>query len=866
MEYTNKNQKESLESDHFFCKKNGKNIDFIGFKGIQLKFEGNDLQNLAFEDNQMYMFKNLVKKGNNYIYSLKFSSFIKDNGIIVDERIEDYDKSKSYSITGKVIGKDNDQIFLLLSGIKEIVLLKNIVNKFEYIEENQYIKIYYAQFISKNPFIIDFKFTDSSLLLPLEPGYKEKKINEKVVIKLKLLDFDVNLNVENILLKKIEIESQKNYNIDYQSYDKFIYYVYDASYHNNEYFDQKINLYFTDELYPIQLKFFVYKSFMNEANLYVTQKGCYAYEYLYFSLDNSLPNNIELESQPNILNKFDNFHSFNSKIRKSIIFLNIPPQNKLDEKYDKSFLRIFLCKKDKTQLYGNFSLRSIEYKKNKEPYKYDPIIEQNIIDVYDDYIKCIDKNNNEENKLNEAQFIKKYFSFGDHTNKIIENKLSIELELFQLEDKPYTLKYFNSLCFWNLCNTIIKLNQQFSYLSQYIDLYNKIVPKENLNSIEKIGIFVTFIYIALEDKNNIDCPIFYFYNDLPDENPYKTAFKFQYEIIDHINEESCLFQPFLFLDSYIMDNIYCKGYTFISKVNSAYSISMLTLDLIKEHLKKSIKPYFFVLEKTNKTNKRKYYAAIHKFSKIIIYNENILLKDSNFTKMHHLDKSIITFQSKFIQQYAFKINLENIHENFSHGKETIINIKESPTLYFDRNMNISNIYNIESPNYGEAGRLVEEFICGQKYIEEMKANKYDLGDFLKVKYFVAKDFNELLEGFKKVKTIYDGSEHQNIKGDRKQKSSNYDTKVDLKENNLSNKNNQDNLENRPKEENLEPNIEIKPSIDSEEDNVIYLSKYNTYTLTAENYEDLNKKIEEMKKKKIIRRDDAINCISDKFWY
>jgi hypothetical protein len=111
-----------------------------------------------------------------------------------------------------------------------------------------------------------------------------------VVIKLKLLDFDANLNVENILLKKIEIESQKNYNIDYQSYDKFIYYVYDASYHNNDYFDQKINLYFTDELYPIQLKFFVYKSFMNEANLYVTQKGCYAYEYLYFSIQITLKN------------------------------------------------------------------------------------------------------------------------------------------------------------------------------------------------------------------------------------------------------------------------------------------------------------------------------------------------------------------------------------------------------------------------------------------------------------------------------------------------------------------------------------------------------------------------------------------------
>ena len=103
--------------------------------------------------------------------------------------------------------------------------------------------------------------------------------------------------------------------------------------------------------------------------------------------------------------------------------------------------------------------------------------------------------------------------------------------------------------------------------------------------------------VVLEEKNNLDCPKFFFYDELAQNNPYKIAYDFQYKIIDNITEESCLFQPFLFLDSYIMDNIYRKSFKFVQVKKPAYSISMLTLELIKTHLKKSIKNYFFVLEK-----------------------------------------------------------------------------------------------------------------------------------------------------------------------------------------------------------------------------------------------------------------------------
>ena len=62
-----------------------------------------------------------------------------------------------------------------------------------------------------------------------------------------------------------------------------------------------------------------------------------------------------------------------------------------------------------------------------------------------------------------------------------------------------------------------------------------------------------------------------------------------------------------------------------------------------------------------------------------------------------------------MKTYTFALNLENMHENFSHWKKAITNINESPTFYFVRNFNPSYIYNHESWNNGEAGRLLESF-------------------------------------------------------------------------------------------------------------------------------------------------------------
>ena len=197
-----------------------------------------------------------------------------------------------------------------------------------------------------------------------------------------------------------------------------------------------------------------------------------------------------------------------------------------------------------------------------------------------------------------------------------------------------------------------KTKQSFQYIEDYVKTYNILVKRKNLNYVDKSMILIDFVQRAFEDKSNFTCPKLFFYDELDEKNPYKKAFNFQYEIIENITENSCLFQPFLFLDSYIMDSIQQNGsFNFMKIIKPAYSISMLTLGIIKDHLKKTIKDYFFVLEKQG-VNSRRYYASLQRFTNLITYNENILLYNSNYKKMYELSKTDLFFHPKIIHNYA----------------------------------------------------------------------------------------------------------------------------------------------------------------------------------------------------------------------
>ena len=403
-------------------------------------------------------------------------------------------------------------------------------------------------------------------------------------------------------------------------------------------------------------------------------------------------------------------------------------------------MNVYLCSKSQIKLYCTFCLKSVEIFRKKN-FNFNRIVETNILNIYKDYTDIIKKNAKFDD------FKKKYFSFGSETKKNIQDELYGKFHLYKYEDIEYTYNYFNSLCFWNLFYLLININLPFKYIGEYVKVYNKLKNNIDLNYIDKSMILIDFVQRSFEDKSKLIYPKLFFYNELDDNNPYKIASNFQYEIINNITEESCLFQPFLLLDSYIMDSIQTNiNFSFIKILKPAYSISMLTVEIIKDHLRKTIKNYFFVLEKQGEHN-RKYYVSIKKFSNLIIYNENILLCDSNYDKMYELSEEDIIIKPEIINNYAFILNLENLHENFAHIKELILNIKKSPILYFDRNLNFAYIYHYETEEYGESGRLIEAFICRENLIDEIKKNIYEMGDFLKVDYYVGKDFKRLIDGF-----------------------------------------------------------------------------------------------------------------------
>ena len=825
MEATNK----KVDINHYFlCKIKNDNIEFKGFNGEKLNINISKIDN-NFKDSFVYRFKKLKDEGNELFFIKNLSTFEQTDGIQLSNDNSVFNEFEPYSIIGKVILIEDDKIYLLTPYLNKIIIISNIGKFFQNIHYYQYIYIYYIRFKLKDENIIYFTLTDFTSVKIIENNIIElNKINSKVCIKLKILDFfEEN---DKIQIKNIGIQlEEKNIKI-IELNKEIIYFIYETNENEYDYFPQKIYLYDIYDSFPHILKFFVYKGFFNEANLFIRNKLGLAYEFLYFSLDNKLPNEIEIIQKQNKKLKVKNFHSFNSQTRKSIIFINLPPQNNIDLGYDASFLTIYLCNSKEIKLYGNFCLDSIKIIK-KNDYHFNPIVKILIYEIYNDF----------NSNLTIANLKQKYIYF----NKIINEKLKKEFKqnfhLFNYPNEKYTLNYFNSLCLWNLFYYINENNGDNNCILDYINLYKKILDKKELNYVDKSLILISFVNRIFESKIVFKSPKLFFYDELDNDNPYKMAYNFQFEIIEKLKEQSCLFLPFLFIDSYNMNCIYNKDYNFKKGYLSAYSLSMLPLEIIKAYLKRKIKNYFFILEK-GENDDRKYYSSIHKFNFVVTYNENIILKNSKIRNIYDCGKLCYIEDKKNL---AFIINLENLCQNFSHNKEEIINNEIYPTLFFNNNYQLSKIYHYDKDNYRENGRLLEVFIAEKSLINEMKKTQYEMGKFLDVKYFIDKNFNGLIEEFK----IIFSSQQNKSNSDSKESIDNDDiinvnTYKEIKDEELQ----KDDQKDKTKEK-------IDEQID--DDDVIYLSKHNTYILTAETIEELMKKVDDMKNKKIIKSEDAI---------
>ena len=265
---------------------------------------------------------------------------------------------------------------------------------------------------------------------------------------------------------------------------------------------------------------------------------------------------------------------------------------------------------------------------------------------------------------------------------------------------------------------------------------------------------------------------------------------------------------------------------------------MIPLDYIKNHLRKSIKKYFFIIRR-GISDERNYYACVQKNSGVVTYNEKILLEGTNFV-------SITSFEDdNFRQDYAFLLNLENLHENFSHNKESILNTDKSPTIYFDEDFDYSYVYNKKNDAIGEAGDLLESFICDIDTLEEMKKLKYEMGVYFKVFYYVQKNFDLLIKSFKTIKKNYD---EQNANNNNAESShiefEGLNSEVIKKDNNEVKPNNIINIEikneNKEQKQQIEQNQQKEQKSKKEE--AILLSRHNCTIIKAKTLQELFEKI------------------------
>ena len=361
----------------------------------------------------------------------------------------------------------------------------------------------------------------------------------------------------------------------------------------------------------------------------------------------------------------------------------------------------------------------------------------------------------------------------EEDKKKYNNEFSYDYRDFYFPNDIEYFNYFNKLCIWKILTQteekywIFILPEYFSHLEE--------IKNSNLDNKDKTILLITLVRRMLENNIGIIPQIFpkiIFFNTIKEKNDidycYREAYDFHLNLIDSLTEDSILTLPFLQLNSYIMqmvltekdkelikkskkDRINKSADTDESKkklindiekeqliTQNAYTISMLSIDTIKKHLKQTMKPYALIFEKGN-TNEE-FCACVYKDNNIICFNENKIFEEIGF---HFLN--LKSYRIQRCKDFAFILNMYFLHENSCHNKEKMYNNKiESPILFIDKDL-ITAVILCSKDNYiGEAGYFVESFITDRSTLLDLINCQNSFGDLLDVKYFNKKDFNDLI--------------------------------------------------------------------------------------------------------------------------
>ena len=537
----------------------------------------------------------------------------------------------------------------------------------------------------------------------------------------------------------------------------------------------------------------IYEGIMNHIYYDVLSKTLTSFELIFFSKNPYiLPTTLNYNEL--VLDKFDNNGNRN---RKRICLVNVDPAKieyiKSDiiakDKYSfsKESYQIIIRLADNNSIkysITNFKTR-INYKGN--------FLDKNILtknDFFDEtnnFCSCYSSFLNKLNQVKPKDITKgtlesfsKELDSLNQKYKEIENKEEFEYlsNPLNYEINKTSLEYAYQNLFISEYNSIYKKDKKENGITNFFNFakfaaethdiqstfFAKLVKDKNLDDSEKVKLLEACSDICkriiLSNNSIFDLD----YVNIAElaktdkENPYYRAVELVNNIIDNLDENSRLFEVFLYFNSGTIENYLEKNekIEYYSKnmfeerkkiktgtYKTEFGLSLLNINQVKSHLKTLI-PKIIIRLETNV----KFRAYFENETNIMIMNEKSMFNE----KCKFLD---IKFKEKDAEKFIIPIAVEILHELMSHGKLRLYNEEEeSPRYYRDsmKNFEYNSILKkceIEDKNYKilpvpESGRILEKFISeNEQVINFLKSPSLHNLEFLDYKYWIGPNFNDL---------------------------------------------------------------------------------------------------------------------------
>lgn len=351
---------------------------------------------------------------------------------------------------------------------------------------------------------------------------------------------------------------------------------------------------------------------------------------------------------------------------------------------------------------------------NKEEY-------QKFAKDLDDLSFC--KNMNYIKRINEIQKNYKklvtYDSINFHKTKeyldqLFKSKNIADIDLFY--------NFFKCIFFFDYINMFIdNRTMTHCFLEKIGEIFEEIKEKDSIPIYDKIKALNTLFFTNdklknIDELNQLNIK-YYFTSEIVENSILDRVFKFLNKFIDNLNENSAVYENFLFLDG---------GHGYYNK-ELVYTYDLNNLKMLKLHLKELLpRIIIFCYMKNDEIA-----FVTPEFGGMVINEFHLLKNYQNKKDIGKIDYNYPyewAFTEEELNDISMNIVLNSLHENWGHGKyASVMNEIDSPKKIINKKNELIELKHIEEfkPNNNDDN---------SEYILTSKKPKGVSGHFLELGY------------------------------------------------------------------------------------------------------------------------------------